>query len=95
MSQAPDRNDQDFQTKVLTGLQNITNEVENLKVKVAHLQDDVEKLDYKFDTYQKASDQVMRLATTIVVAAASVIILSPLLHKASPWLHCFDRKTDP
>jgi len=41
-------------------------------------------IDFKFDTYQNASDQAMRLATTIVIAAASVVILSPVLQAITP-----------
>ncbi len=61
-----------FQQQVLERLDKLTTDVEKLST-------DVEKLDYKFDTYQKVSDQVVRLATTIIVAAASVGILSPVL----------------
>jgi hypothetical protein len=39
----------------------------------------VEKLDYKFDTYEKASDQVLRLATIIIIAAVTVAVLPSTL----------------
>jgi hypothetical protein len=57
----------DFQKQVLDRLSGIEN--------------DLEKLDYKFDTYRNASDKVERLATTVIIAAASVVVLSPLLPK--------------
>lgn len=57
----------DFQKQVLDRLGGIEN--------------DLEKLDYKFDTYRNASDKVERLATTVIIAAASVVVLSPLLPK--------------
>lgn len=58
---------EDFQKQVLDRLSSI--------------ESDLEKLDYKFDTYRNASDKVERLATTVIIAAASVVVLSPLLPK--------------
>jgi uncharacterized membrane protein YjjP (DUF1212 family) len=63
---------ENFQQQVLTELKQISQRLDRLEI-------EVEKIDYKFDTYQKASDQVVRLATTIIIAAASVFILSPAL----------------
>jgi hypothetical protein len=58
---------EDFQQQVLARLSNI--------------ESDLEKLDYKFDTYRNASDKVERLATTVIIASAPVVVLSPLLPK--------------
>jgi hypothetical protein len=58
---------EDFQKQVLDRLSSI--------------ESDLEKLDYKFDTYRNASDKVERLATTVIIAAAFVVVLSPLLPK--------------
>jgi hypothetical protein len=58
---------EDFQKQVLDRLSNI--------------EADLEKIDYKFDTYRNASDKVERLATTVIFTAASVVVLSPLLLK--------------
>jgi hypothetical protein len=44
----------------------------------------MEKMDFKFDTYQRASDGVTRLVSTIVIAAASVVVLSPVLQASAP-----------
>ncbi len=38
----------------------------------------VERLDYKFDTYQKGTDGMVRMATTIIIATATVVVLSNL-----------------
>lgn len=35
----------------------------------------LDKLEYKFNTYESASDKVLRLATTIVIVAATVAVL--------------------
>lgn len=48
---------------------------------------DVEKIKYKFDTYQKASDGLVRLATTVVIAAASVAVLSPAFSALAPAIN--------
>lgn len=81
----------DFQQQVLAELSQISQRLDRLGADVAdvdqrldRLEADVEKLDYKFDTYQKGSDQVVRLATTIIIAAASVVILSPVLQAVVP-----------
>jgi hypothetical protein len=38
----------------------------------------VDRLEYKFDTYQKGTDGMPRMATTIIIATASVVVLSSL-----------------
>ena len=38
----------------------------------------VDRLEYKFDAYQKGTDGMVRMATTIIIAAASVVVLSSL-----------------
>jgi hypothetical protein len=38
----------------------------------------VDRIDYKFDTYQKGTDGMVRMATTIIIATASVVVLSSL-----------------
>lgn len=56
-------NQNDFQRQVLERLDKLSVEVE--------------RIEYKFDTYQKASEAMVRLATTVIIAAASVAVLSP------------------
>ena len=36
----------------------------------------VDRLEYKFDAYQKGTDGMVRMATTIIIATASVVVLS-------------------
>ena len=38
----------------------------------------VDRLEYKFDAYQKGTDGMVRMATTITIATASVVVLSSL-----------------
>jgi hypothetical protein len=38
----------------------------------------VDRLKYKFDAYQKGTDGMVRMATTIIIATASVVVLSSL-----------------
>lgn len=49
-----------------------------LKDEVSQLNNKVDKLDYKFDTYQKGTEGMVRMATTIIIATASVVIFSGL-----------------
>lgn len=52
--------------------------VERLSNRVDQIDDRLEKLDYKFDVYQKGTDGMVRMATTIIIATASVVVLSSL-----------------
>ena len=58
------------------------NDIRDVLIQLSHevseLNDKVEKLDYKFDTYQKGTDGMVRMATTIIIATASVVVLSSL-----------------
>ncbi len=38
----------------------------------------IEKSDYKFDAYQKGTDGMARMSNTIIIATASVVVLSSL-----------------
>ncbi len=51
---------------------------EKLEKKIDNLGEKLEQLDYKFDVYQKGTDAMVRRATPIIIAAASVLILSNL-----------------
>ncbi|MDX2241125.1 MAG: hypothetical protein NW224_10615 [Leptolyngbyaceae cyanobacterium bins.302] len=53
---------------------------------VNELNDKVEKLDYKFDTYQKGTDGMVRMAVTIIIATASVVIFSGLTPAFSAFI---------
>ncbi len=54
-------------------------ELSDVLTELRSLKEQVERLDYKFDTYEKASDKVVRLATTIIIAAATVAVLPSAL----------------
>jgi predicted nuclease with TOPRIM domain len=56
----------------------LNHKVDKLDDRVEKLDDRVEKLDYKFDVYQKGTDGMVRMATTIIIATASVVIFSGL-----------------
>ncbi len=69
-----------FETTVLSELRQINQRLDQLK-------SNLEKVEYKFDTYQKASDSMVRLATTIIVAAATVAVLPSALRGISPLIN--------
>ncbi len=69
-----------FETTVLSELRQINQRLD-------HLESNLEKVEYKFDTYQKASDSMVRLATTIIVAAATVAVLPSALRGISPLIN--------
>ncbi|UIE37887.1 hypothetical protein [Leptodesmis sichuanensis] len=50
-------------------------EVSKLRGEVGQLNDKVDKLDFKFDTYQKGTDGMVRMATTSIIATATVVII--------------------
>ena len=77
----------DFETTVLSELRQINQRLDHLETDVSNLQLKLEKVDYKFDTYQKASDSMVRLATTIIVAAATVAVLPSALSAISPLIN--------
>lgn len=54
----------------------LDNKVNQLDSKVNQLDNTVNQLDYKFDAYQKGTDGMVRMATTIIIATASVVILA-------------------
>ncbi|NET48549.1 MAG: hypothetical protein F6K09_07425 [Merismopedia sp. SIO2A8] len=49
---------------------------QKLDAKIGKLEETVSKLEYKFDIYQQGTDGMVRMATTIIIAAASVVVLS-------------------
>jgi hypothetical protein len=50
---------------------------------------DVEKLDYKFEAFQKGTDGMVRMATTIIITAGTVTILSPVVQAVAPAIKAF------
>jgi hypothetical protein len=73
--QIPENPSNDNIRDVLIGLRDA---VEKLEQGFEELNNKVEKLDYKFDTYQKGTDGKVKMATTITIATASVVVLSSL-----------------
>lgn len=92
---------ENFQSTVLSELRKINQRLDHLETDVSDLKVNsvkvetrlikveqlVEKADFKFDTYQKASDSMVRLATTIIVAAATVAILPSALSAIAPLIN--------
>jgi ABC-type transporter Mla subunit MlaD len=68
---------------VLTELQEFKADVDG---RFEQVDQRLEKMDYKFDTYETASDKLVRLATTIIVAAATVAVLPSALQAIGPLL---------
>jgi uncharacterized protein (DUF3084 family) len=82
---------------VLTELQTFKGELQSFKADVDKRFEQVdqrldqfdqrlEKLAYKFDTYEKASEKLSRLATTTIVAAATVAVLPAALQTFGPLI---------
>lgn len=57
-------------------VERLDDKVNRLDDKVNRLEDQVSRLDDKFDAYQKGTDGMVRMATTIIIATASVVILA-------------------
>lgn len=70
--------------KLGSDVENLRDNVEKLGSDVEKLRDNVEKLDYKIDVFQKGSDGMVRMATTIIIAAGTVTILSPFVQSVAP-----------
>ena len=68
-------------------MRQINQRLDHLETDVSNFQLKLEKVDYKFDTHQKASDSMVRLATTIIVAAATVAVLPSALSAISPLIN--------
>lgn len=75
----PDNNDiRDGLIQLGREVSQLGEELSQVREEVSHLNNKVEKLDYKFDAYQKGTDGMVRMATTIIIATASVVVLSSL-----------------
>jgi hypothetical protein len=49
-----------------------------LETQVSKLETQVENQDYKFDVFRQATDNLTRLATTIIITAGTVTVLANL-----------------
>lgn len=57
----------------------------------SELNQKIDRIDYKFDMYQKGTDGMVRMATTIFVATASVIVFSSLSPALAAIVTAFTR----
>ncbi|WOB44484.1 hypothetical protein HNI00_15985 [Thermoleptolyngbya oregonensis NK1-22] len=67
-----------FRDEFILFRDDVNQKFEQLDNRLEQLENQFEKLDYKFDVYQKGTDGMVRMATTIIIATASVIVLSNL-----------------
>lgn len=73
---------EDFQQQVLQRLETLDTDIKALK-------QEVKDTNTKFDIYVKASEKVERLATTIIITAGTVTLLSPVLQAIAPTVRAF------
>ncbi|HIK41928.1 hypothetical protein [Thermoleptolyngbya sp. M55_K2018_002] len=67
-----------FRDEFILFRDDVNQKFEQLDNRLEQLENQFEKLDYKFDVYQRGTDGMVRMATTIIIATASVIVLSNL-----------------
>lgn len=77
---------QSFQADVDKRFEQVDKRFEQVDKRLDQFDQRLEKLDYKFDTYEKASEKLSRLATTIIVAAATVAVLPAALQAFGPLI---------
>lgn len=53
-------------------------EFEDVRGDIKALSEKVDKQDYKFDAFQKGTDNMVRMAITIIIATATVVVLLSL-----------------
>jgi ribosome-associated translation inhibitor RaiA len=57
--------------------------------RLAKIDQEVRETNIKFDAYVKASEKIERLATTIIITAGTVTLLSPVLQSIAPTVKAF------
>ncbi|NET34341.1 MAG: hypothetical protein F6K19_20335 [Cyanothece sp. SIO1E1] len=62
-----------------------------LDTNIDRLSTDIEKLDDKFDIYRQGTEGMVRMATTIIIAAGTVVVLGGVLDKADILFEGFAR----
>ncbi|WP_072016407.1 hypothetical protein [Neosynechococcus sphagnicola] len=74
-------------------LGDVLNELRSFKADVdqrfTKLEADVKETNIKFDAYVKASDRLLGVATTIIITAGTVTILSPFVQSVAPAIRSF------
>ncbi len=58
--------------------QKILDGLDALREKVDKLEAEIQRSNERLETYQKASQDLIRLVTTIVTGASAIVILTPL-----------------
>lgn len=56
----------------------LRSEIEDVRSDIRNLSDKVDRQDYKFDAYQKGTDGMVRMAITIIIATATVVVIPSL-----------------
>lgn len=56
----------------------LRSEIEDVRSDIRSLSDKVDRQDYKFDAYQKGTDGMVRMAITIIIATATVVVIPSL-----------------
>ena len=70
---------QDFIGEVRNELRSeLRSEIEDVRSDIRNLSDKVDRQDYKFDAYQKGTDGMVRMAITIIIATATVVVIPSL-----------------
>ena len=77
---------QSFKSDVDQRFEQVDKRFEQVDKRFEQVDQRLERLDYKFDTYEKASEKLSRLATTIIVAAATVAVLPAALQAFGPLI---------
>ena len=54
-------------------------EIESVRGDIKDLAEKVDRQDYKFDAFQRGTDGMVRMAITIIIATATVVVLPSLI----------------
>lgn len=76
------------QVLVLERLEKLDQDQQELKHSQQELKQEltqeIRNLEYKFDAFQKGSDGMVRMATTIIITAGAAVIFAPLVRELAP-----------
>jgi septation ring formation regulator EzrA len=81
MTQMPETNYNDLREAV----QSVIERLDRLTIDVEKSTDETKEANIRIDAYQKASNQVVNLAFTVIAAAAAVTILSPAVKAVAEY----------
>ncbi|MDG2991854.1 hypothetical protein L3556_13075 [Candidatus Synechococcus calcipolaris G9] len=70
--------EQEFQVKVLSEFEALRMDIGKVNQRLDRVEADVKEQGIRFEAYQKGSEAMVRMATTIIIASASVVVLSSL-----------------